>query len=149
MENIFPEKLVQPWNADPPKIHIVGNLPFGVSTPLIIRWLNAIADKTQAWRYGRTPLTLMFQKEIGERMTAQPGSPQRSRLSIMTQYLCDVKINFIINGRSFVPPPDVDAALVHFTPRVEPLIPYPFKVVEKVVRHVFQFRQKICKHGIL
>ena len=148
LEDLFPEELVCRWEEPNPSVHIVGNLPFGVSTPLIIRWLNAMADRTQAWRYGRTRLTLTFQKEVAERMVAPICHNQRSRLSIMTQYLCDVQYKFTISGKSFVPPPKVDVAVVHFIPRVEPLIKQPFKVVEKVVRHVFHYRQKMCKRGI-
>lgn len=148
LENLFPGHLVRRWEEGPPNIHLVGNLPFGVSTPLIIKWLHAMAERTQAWRYGRTRLTLTFQKEVAERMVANINEEQRSRLSIMTQYLCDVRVKFNINGSAFVPPPKVDASVVHFTPRVEPLIQHPFKVVEKVVRHVFHYRQKMCKRGI-
>ena len=93
-------------------------------------------------------MTLTFQKEVVERMVAPPGNEQRSRLSIMTQYLCDVRDEFIIPGKAFVPQPDVDAGVVHFVPRIEPLIDVPFEYVEKTVRHVFHYRQKMIKHGV-
>merc|ERR1712142_1415835 len=82
-------------------------------------------------------------------MAASIYDNQRSRLSVITQYLCHVDIKFVIRGKSFLPPPDVDVAVVKLVPRVDPLIQLPFKLVNKVVRHVFQFRQKHCKRGLM
>ena len=149
MNDLFPKDLSVDWDAPPPPLHIIGNLPFNVSTPLIIKWLREISNRTGAWSYGRTKLTLTFQKEVGERMIANRNNIQRSRLSIMTQYLCKVKHEFTIPGRAFVPAPDVDVAVMTLTPKKKPAIDVPFNTVEKVARHVFQFRQKYCRAGIL
>ncbi|XP_047201643.1 dimethyladenosine transferase 1, mitochondrial [Girardinichthys multiradiatus] len=148
MDRGFPAAISKPWEEDPPNLHIIGNLPFSVSTPLIIKWLENIADRTGPFAFGRTRLTLTFQKEVAERLTASTGSKQRSRLSIMAQYLCTVHQCFVIPGRAFVPKPEVDVGVVHFTPLVEPQIQRPFKLVEKVVRNVFQFRRKHCHKGV-
>ncbi|XP_032356957.1 dimethyladenosine transferase 1, mitochondrial isoform X2 [Etheostoma spectabile] len=148
MDRGFPETISKPWEGGPPNLHIIGNLPFSVSTPLIIKWLENIANRTGPFIYGRTRLTLTFQKEVAERMTASTGSKQRSRLSIMAQYLCTVRNCFTIPGRAFVPKPEVDVGVVHFTPLVQPQIQQPFKLVEKVVRNVFQFRRKHCHKGV-
>ncbi|KAM4625437.1 dimethyladenosine transferase 1, mitochondrial isoform 1-T2 [Polymixia lowei] len=144
----FSSNIAKPWDADPPNLHIIGNLPFSVSTPLIIKWLENMADRTGPFTYGRTRLTLTFQKEVAERLTASTGSRQRSRLSIMAQYLSTVRSCFTIPGRAFVPKPKVDVGVVHFTPLAHPQIQQPFKLVEKVVRNVFQFRRKYCRKGI-
>ncbi|XP_068436444.1 dimethyladenosine transferase 1, mitochondrial [Clinocottus analis] len=148
MDRGFTENISKPWGEDPPNLHIIGNLPFNVSTPLIIKWLEAIANRTGPFVYGRTRLTLTFQKEVAERLTASTGSKQRSRLSIMAQYLCTVRNCFTIPGQAFIPKPEVDVGVVHFTPLVQPQIPQPFKLVEKVVRNVFQFRRKHCYKGV-
>ncbi|KAE8575206.1 hypothetical protein XENTR_v10003761 [Xenopus tropicalis] len=148
MDRAFPKHLKKPWDDDPPNVHIIGNLPFSVSTPLIIKWLEQLADRTGPFTYGRTQMTLTFQKEVAERLTASTSSKQRSRLSIMAQNLCNVKNCFTIPGRAFVPKPEVDVGVVHFTPFIQPKIEQPFKVVEKVVRSVFQFRRKYCHHGV-
>lgn len=100
MENIIPENLAVPWDSAPPNIHIIGNLPFSVSTPLIIMWLAAMSNQSGPWKFGRTKLTLTFQKEVAERMTANILSKQRCRLSVMCQYLCKVDLKFVIPGKS-------------------------------------------------
>ena len=148
MDRLFPEEIIKSWQDEPPNISILGNLPFSVSTPLIIDYLENISNRTSLWRYGRVGLTLTFQKEVADRLAADILDKQRSRLSIMSQYLCKVKHKFTIPGKCFVPAPDVDVGVVTFLPRKQPLIRLPFKVVEKVVRHVFHYRQKKCKRGI-
>ncbi|XP_017269554.1 dimethyladenosine transferase 1, mitochondrial [Kryptolebias marmoratus] len=148
MDRGFPAQISKPWEEDPPNLHIIGNLPFNVSTPLIIKWLENIANRTGPFTFGRTQLTLTFQKEVVERLTASTGCRQRSRISIMAQYLCTVRKCFVIPGQAFVPKPEVDVGVVHFTPLVQPQIQQPFKLVEKVVRNIFQFRRKHCHKGI-
>ena len=104
--------------------------------------------RSNAWSYGRVPLTLTFQKEVAERIVAPIGDKQRCRLSVMCQHLCHVQYKFTIPGRAFVPKPDVDVGVVHFVPLVTPGIKAPFLAVEKVVRSAFSFRQKHCIRGL-
>jgi len=144
----FPEQATHQWEEKPPNIHVIGNLPFNVATPLIIRWLKAISERNNVWTYGRVPLTLTFQKEVAERIVAPIGSSERCRLSIMCQHLCHVQHKFTIPGRAFVPKPDVDVGVVRFVPLATPLIQCPFDMVEKVVRSAFSFRQKYCRKGL-
>nr|KAF6508573.1 transcription factor B1, mitochondrial [Rousettus aegyptiacus] len=148
IEKAFPESLKRQWEDDPPNVHIIGNLPFSVSTPLIIKWLENVSHRDGPFAYGRTQMTLTFQKEVAERLTASTGSKQRSRLSVMAQYLCSVEQVFTIPGRAFVPKPEVDVGVVHFTPLTQPRITQPFELVEKVVQNVFQFRRKFCHRGL-
>ena len=148
MTDLFPKDLAVPWESQSPKIHIIGNLPFNVSTPLIIRWLKQMSERRGAWTYGRVKLTLTFQKEVAERMVAEICTDQRCRLSIMCQYLCHVTHKFTIPGHIFQPSPDVDVGVVTFIPRKNPEIQLPFDLVEKVVRNTFHFRRKMCKRGV-
>jgi dimethyladenosine transferase 1 len=98
MSQMFPDEVRRSWEDITPPIHIIGNLPFSVSTPLIIKWLDAISERRNAWSYGRVPLTLTFQLEVAERLVAEVLNSQRSRLSIMAQHLCHCSHKFTIPG---------------------------------------------------
>jgi dimethyladenosine transferase 1 len=148
LTNLFPEEQARAWEDPCPYLHVMGNLPFSVATPLIIRWLKDISQRTNAWRFGRVPLTLTFQKEVAERLAAPERHEQRCRLSIMAQYLCHTNHKFTIKGSAFVPKPDVDVGVVKFIPRKVPLINHPFGLVEKVTRQLFCMRQKYCQRGL-
>lgn len=148
MENVFPKELSKDWHDDCPPLFIIGNLPFNIATPLIIKWLRHMSQKSGPFSYGRVHLTLTFQKEVAERLVASPHSPHRCRLSVMCQHLCNADLKFLISGSAFIPKPDVDVGVVTFTPLKEPLIKCPFLLVEKVNRTLFHLRQKMCKHTI-
>lgn len=135
------------WHHSLPPIHLIGNLPFSVSTNLIIRWLNDISLKQGAWAFGRTPMTLTFQKEVAERMVAPVAHKQRCRLSVMCQMWCEVQHRFTIPGKAFVPKPDVDVGVVTLFPLKNPLVNLPFEMVEKVLRNTFNMRQKYAIRG--
>nr|CAH8849219.1 unnamed protein product [Trichobilharzia regenti] len=125
-----------------PRICVIGNLPFNISTPLVCQWLHDISERRGIWRYGRVPLILTFQKEVAERLAADVWDKQRSRLSIMSQAYCNVEYIKDIPGTAFLPVPKVDAGIVRLTPLQQPLIPIPYPYVNKLVRQAFHFRQK-------
>lgn len=147
LEDAFPAAERLDWQSVPPSVHLIGNLPFSVSTHLIIKWLHAISERRSAWIHGRTRMTLTFQKEVAERIVAPVMHKQRCRLSVMCQMWCNVRHKFTIPGTAFVPKPDVDVGVVTFTPLEEPLVDLPFKLVEKVVRQIFNMRQKYAIRG--
>ncbi len=94
--------------GDGPALRVVGNLPYNISTPLIVHLLSmgsAIAD-----------MHFMLQKEVVERLAAEPGSTDWGRLSVMAQYYCQVDHLFIVPPEAFVPRPKVDSAIVRLTP---------------------------------
>uniref|UniRef100_A0A0N5AXR4 rRNA adenine N(6)-methyltransferase n=1 Tax=Syphacia muris TaxID=451379 RepID=A0A0N5AXR4_9BILA len=142
--NIWQKAGIKPssWIDEPPPLHIIGNLPFNISTPLIIKFLYEISEHIGPWSFGRVQTTLTFQKEVAERLCGIIDSDERSRISIMAQYLTQPKILFNIPGSCFVPKPEVDATVVRFVPRIEPLIKCSFKLVEKFCRQVFHYRRK-------
>jgi len=93
---------------------VVSNLPYNVGTALLLRWLSG--DWPPWWR----SLTLMFQKEVAERIVAAPGSEAYGRLSILSQWRSEARIAMQVNRSAFVPPPKVASAVVHLTPREAP-----------------------------
>lgn len=99
MESLFPQEKKLNWDDKPPDIFLIGNLPFNVSTPLIIEWLHAIAERRGAWAFGRTKMTLTFQKEVAERLVAPESGEQRCRLSVMAQAWTFPVLRFIIPGK--------------------------------------------------
>ena len=95
----------------PPGAPIVANLPYNVATPLLIQWLTADPPPEA--------MTLMFQKEVAERIVAGPGSKDYGRLSVLAQALCEGRIVMELPARAFTPPPKVASAVVRLTPRPE------------------------------
>jgi len=145
MEKLFDDNLRRDWNDDTPDIRVIGNLPFNVSTPLIIRWLAAMSNKSSIFSYGRVPLVLTFQHEVAVRMMAPPTNNERSRLSVMCQNWAQVKYEFTIPGGAFVPKPEVDVGVVTFVPLKVPYIDLPFSLIEKVVTTVLHGKKKNLK----
>lgn len=144
----FPECQPVDWNAPPPNVHIIGNLPFSISTRLLINWIKDISEKKGAWHFGRTSLTLTFQLEVAERMIAGIAQDNRCRLSLMSQIWAKPELKFTIPGKAFVPKPDVDVGVVTLIPLKTPQTDLPFDLVEKVMRYIFSMRQKYVKRGI-
>lgn len=98
-KNVFSNEEKREWNDECPNIFIVGNLPFSISTTLIIKWLHAISKQKEAWSHGRVRMTLTFQKEVAQRLVADVTEKQRCRLSIMAQAWTLPKLQFIIPGK--------------------------------------------------
>lgn len=136
------------WNdKDDPCVRVIGNLPFSVSTALIIKWLHEISLHKSFWVYGRVPMLLTFQKEVARRICAAPASHERSRLSVMCQNYCKVDYKFTISGRSFTPEAGVDTGVVRFSPHRRPLCSVPFKLFEKFVRNLFHHRNHTLEYN--
>lgn len=147
-ENAFPECQPKSWDDTRANVHLIGNLPFAISTRLLINWLKDISLQRGAWTYGRSSLTLTFQLEVAERMIAPISTAQRCRLSVMSQIWTKPDLKFVIPGTAFVPKPNVDVGVVTVVPFKRPLTNLPFDLVEKVVRHIFSMRQKFCRRGV-
>lgn len=136
------------WTDPKPNVALIGNLPFAISTRLLINWLKDISLQRGIWSYGRASMTLTFQKEVADRITAPMMNEQRCRLSVMSQTWTQPTLNFVINGKAFLPKPDVDVGVVTLLPLKHPKTDVPFDVVEKTMRHLFSMRQKYVRRGI-
>lgn len=144
----FPDAERRKWDDDMPPMYIIGNLPFAISTRLLINWLKDISLQRGAWSFGRTGMVLTFQKEVGQRIIEPILGEQRCRLSVMSQLWTKPIVRFNISGRAFTPKPNVDVSVVRFTPLREPLTTLPFDLVEKVMRVLFSMRQKAIKRPL-
>ncbi|KAF9435408.1 Dimethyladenosine transferase 1, mitochondrial [Entomortierella beljakovae] len=134
---------LKPLDENNSTIRLLGNLPFGVASPMLIQWLKMMALGQGIFQpNNHVSMTLMFQKEVAEGIVAPPGFPQRSRLSIMAQSICDVKLAYHVPAGVFVPKPKVDAAVVHFEPKQNPLVHGSLDKVEDVARYYFNKRRK-------
>lgn len=129
------------------RLHLIGNLPFAISTRLLINWYEDLAARRGAFRRNDTCMTLTFQKEVAERICSPVGGEQRCRLSVMSQIWTEPVLKFIIPGKAFVPKPQVDVGVVKLIPLKRPKTQLPFPLVERVVRHIFSMRQKYCRRG--
>lgn len=124
---------------------IIANLPYNVGTPLLIGWLKSLRDYRS--------LTLMFQKEVVDRITAIPRTKDYGRLSVMCQWVAECRQLFVLPASAFTPPPKVESAVVHLTPR-PPAVdtadgPAPdFATMERVVAAAFNQRRKMLRASL-
>jgi 16S rRNA (adenine1518-N6/adenine1519-N6)-dimethyltransferase len=125
--------------SDPPR-RIAANLPYNIGTALLLRWL----DHIRAYEC----LTLMFQREVAERLAAAPRSPSYGRLSVITQWLCEVRLLFDIPARAFTPPPKITSTVVQLTPRPTPLAPAAKAALEHVTAAAFGQRRKMLRASL-
>lgn len=124
-------------------IRVVANLPYNVGTELLIRWLTP-----PAWPPFWQSLTLMFQKEVAQRIVAEPGSKAYGRLSILAQWRTNAKIAFEISAQAFTPPPKVTSAVVHFEILDEPRYPADPKDLSRTVSMAFGQRRKMLRASL-
>ncbi len=121
--------------------HVVANLPYNVGTALLLKWLEG--DWPPWWR----SLTLMFQKEVAERIVAQPGSDSYGRLSVAAQWRSTPRIAMMVSRSAFVPPPKVTSAVVHILPSERPPDVRP-EVLERLTEAAFGQRRKMLRSSL-
>ena len=121
---------------------IVANLPYNVATALLVQWLT-IAP----WPPWYDKLTLMFQREVAERIVAPPGSKTYGRLSVLAGWRSEARILFDVSPAAFVPPPKVTSSLVQFTPRAAPLAS-DLGALERVTAAAFGQRRKMLRQSL-
>ena len=126
-----------------PPVRVVANLPYNVGTELLVRWLTP-----PAWPPFWQSLTLMFQKEVAERIVAAPGSKAYGRLSILAQWRSEARIAFEIPPRAFTPAPKVTSAVVHLDALAAPRFPADARVLSEVVALAFGQRRKMLRASL-
>lgn len=130
--------------AAPAPRAIVANLPYNISTVLLVRWLKQIREQGDAF----TSMTLMFQKEVADRILATHDDKAYGRLSVLSQWLCGVKRLFDLPPEAFTPPPKIQSTVLHFTPRALPEGSPSFDVMEKIIGLAFQQRRKMIRSSL-
>jgi 16S rRNA (adenine1518-N6/adenine1519-N6)-dimethyltransferase len=121
--------------------HIVANLPYNVGTALLLRWLDG------PWPPWWSSLTLMFQREVAERIVAKPGSEHYGRLSVAAQWRSTPRMAMAVHRSAFVPPPKVASAVVHIVPASEPAGVRP-EVLERITAAAFGQRRKMLRSSL-
>ncbi|MEM7650925.1 MAG: 16S rRNA (adenine(1518)-N(6)/adenine(1519)-N(6))-dimethyltransferase RsmA [Pseudomonadota bacterium] len=129
--------------CDAPRV-IVANLPYNIATSLLIGWLKDLRADARAY----DQMILMFQKEVAERIAAQPNNKSYGRLSVMSQWICDVQKVFDLPASAFTPPPKVKSSVVKFTPRGLADDAPSFEKVEAIVAAAFGQRRKMIRSSL-
>jgi 16S rRNA (adenine1518-N6/adenine1519-N6)-dimethyltransferase len=122
--------------------HIASNLPYNVGTALLVQWLTG-EDWPPRWK----SLTLMFQREVADRIVAEPGSSAYGRLSILTQWRTTARMAMPVHRSAFTPPPKVMSAVVHITPKEAPEGVSP-KAMEQLTAAAFGQRRKMLRQSL-
>ena len=152
ISNAYPERLtvlegdalsIDPLQYLTPPIKVAANLPYNIGTELLIRWLTP-----PQWPPFWTSLTLMFQREVADRIVAQPGSKAYGRLALLAQWRCDPQIVMSLPPEAFTPPPKISSAVVHFTALPAPRFPADLKVLERVIAMAFNQRRKMLRSAL-
>lgn len=120
--------------------HLVSNLPYNVGTPLLIKWLTGV------WR--PLDMTLMFQKEVAQRIAARPGDDAFGRLSVIAQAVCEARTVMDLPARAFTPPPKVASAVVRLTPRTKIPSAEDLKALERITAAAFGQRRKMLRSSL-
>jgi 16S rRNA (adenine1518-N6/adenine1519-N6)-dimethyltransferase len=131
---------IEPRDLGPAPLRIVANLPYNVSTALLVRWLHAANDIAD--------MVLMFQKEVVDRLVAVPRTKDYGRLSVLAQHVCEVRRLFDVAPTAFVPPPKVTSAVAQLTPRPQAARLADLRPLERVTAAAFGQRRKMLRGSL-
>ncbi len=124
-------------------VKIISNLPYNVGTQLLLNWLTS-----PVWPPFWESLTLMFQREVAQRITAKPGSKAYGRLSVLAQWRAEVRLKMTLPPEAFTPPPKVTSAVIHLARRDQPEHPAELKTLERVTAAAFSQRRKMLRASL-
>jgi 16S rRNA (adenine1518-N6/adenine1519-N6)-dimethyltransferase len=127
----------------PDGARIAANLPYNVGTALLVRWLTS-----EQWPPFWKSCTLMFQKEVAQRITAAPATQHYGRLAILAGWRATAKILFDVSPQAFVPPPKITSSVVRLEPRPQPLAPCRLADLERITACTFNHRRKMLRQSL-
>jgi 16S rRNA (adenine1518-N6/adenine1519-N6)-dimethyltransferase len=131
---------IAPATLGPAPRRIVANLPYNISTALLIRWLHAANDVAD--------MVLMFQKEVVDRLAAKPRTKEYGRLSVLAQHVCEVRRLFDVPASAFVPPPKVTSSVAQLTPRPAADRLADLAPLERITAAAFGQRRKMLRGAL-
>lgn len=134
---------VDPLDHLTPPIRVAANLPYNIGTELLVRWLTP-PDWPPFWQ----SLTLMFQREVADRIVARPGTKAYGRLAILAQWRCEARIVMNLPPEAFTPPPKVSSAVVHLTALPRPRFEADAAILSRVVAAAFNQRRKMLRAAL-
>jgi len=124
-------------------VRIAANLPYNIGTALLVKWLTA-----PAWPPFWSSLTLMFQREVAERIVAKPDTEHYGRLSVLTQWRTTAKILFDVSRSAFVPPPKITSSIVRLEPLAAPVAQAELSDLERITAAAFGQRRKMLRQSL-
>jgi len=128
--------------GDSRPVRIIANLPYNIGTELLVRWLT-----TKNWPPFYESMGLMFQREVAERIVAQPGDDAYGRLAVLAGWRTQARIAFDVPRQAFTPPPKITSSVVHLVPRPSPL-PVDLRMLERVTQAAFGQRRKMLRQSL-
>jgi 16S rRNA (adenine1518-N6/adenine1519-N6)-dimethyltransferase len=124
-------------------VRIAANLPYNIGSALLVKWLTS-----ETWPPFWQSATLMFQREVAQRIVAPPGSKSYGRLSVLAQWRTHAKTVFDVSPRAFTPPPKVTSSIVRLEPLAEPVAPALLHDLEAVTAAAFGQRRKMLRQSL-
>ena len=127
-------------NYDYDKLYFVSNVPYYITTPILMKIIESGLNFNK--------IVIMVQKEVGDRFTTLPGSREYGSITVLLNYFYEVKKEFFVSRKQFIPEPNVDSLIVSFTEREKKLPLNDFNHFEKLIRDSFQFKRKNIKNNL-
>jgi 16S rRNA (adenine1518-N6/adenine1519-N6)-dimethyltransferase len=127
-------------NYDYKELYFVSNVPYYITTPILLKIIESGLNFNK--------IVMMVQKEVGDRFTTLPGSREYGSITVLLNYFYDIKKEFFVSRKQFVPEPNVDSLIVSFEEKKERLELNDFKFFEKLVRDSFQFKRKTLRNNL-
>lgn len=138
---------IKPQELSKGLYRVVSNLPYNIGTALLTNWLDN-GWQNGAWQPQFLSMTLMFQKEVAQRITAQPNDRHYGRLAVLANWLCHTELAFEVDRQVFVPPPKVTSAIAHIEPRNRPMAEAQPEILANLTAAAFGQRRKMLRTSL-
>lgn len=126
------------YNYD--ELYFVSNVPYYITTPILMKLINS--------KLKFNKITIMVQKEVGDRFTTKPGNREYGSITVLLNYFYDIRKEFFVSRKQFVPEPNVDSLIISFKEKEERLELKDFDLFERLIRDSFQFKRKTLKNNL-